>query len=73
MDKRIIVKRQVVKYIKSKYKVKISKEFLDELEKYMLEKLEKITSLSITNCLKEKRKTLLKRDLLSTKNQQTLN
>ena len=72
MNTRFIVRCQITKHIKNNYKVKISKRFLDEVEKYCEEKLDKIVSLSVTNCKKEKRKTLLKRDLIEVKNQKTL-
>ncbi len=72
MSLRFIVKCQVVKYIKNNYKVKISKGFLNELEKYCEEKLEKVILLGVANCEKEKRKTLLKRDLVQVKEQKTL-
>ena len=72
MNTRFIVRCQITKHIKNNYKVKISKRFLDEVEKYCEEKLEKVILLGVANCEKEKRKTLLKRDLVQVKEQKTL-
>ena len=72
MKTKFFVKTRIIKYIKENYGLKISKRYLSELEEYLKNKIERTVSLSVANCKQEKRKTLLKRDLIEAKEQRTL-
>ncbi len=72
MKTKFFVKTRIIKYIKENYGLKISKRYLSELEEYLKNKIERTISLSVANCKQEKRKTLLKRDLIEAKEQRTL-